>query len=108
MAIISDPGMRRLLAQAGIGALVGWAVLGGLLVTDAAGLATLIAGSDLGGVAVVLLALQFGGGFATFAVAGALAMPAGGDPRGRPVTAPRVRPDDAPAYAAAASRPRRR
>lgn len=75
MATRSDPDLRRLLAHAGLGAVLGWAILAGLLVTDAAGLATLIAGSDLGSMAVALLALQFGGGFATFAAATALALP---------------------------------
>lgn len=108
MALPSDPGIRRLLVQAVLGALVGWAVLGGLLVTDAAGLATLIAGSDVGVVALILLGLQFGGGFASFVVAGALALPSGGAPRGRAVAPARIRPDDAPAFVVAASRPRRR
>jgi hypothetical protein len=102
-----DLGMRRLLTQAGIGVLVSWAVLAGLLITDAADLATLIIGSDVGGVALALLTLQFGGGFATFAVATSLALPTGGNPRGRAVDAPPVRRAGARAYAAAVSRPRR-
>jgi hypothetical protein len=91
MARRGDPGVRRLLAQAGLGALLGWAVLAGLLVTDAAGLARLIAGSDLGAVAMALLALQFAAGFATFSVATAMAMPSADRPRGR-IASPQLRP----------------
>ncbi|MGD9508206.1 MAG: hypothetical protein AB7I59_27295 [Geminicoccaceae bacterium] len=83
MAIIADPGLRRLLVQACAGGLVGWAVLAGLLLTDAAGLATIILGSDLRAVALAVLALQFAAGFAVFTVATAMAMPQPGRPRGR-------------------------
>jgi hypothetical protein len=83
MAITSDPGLRRLLVQAGLGALLGWAVLAGLLLTDAAGLATIVLGSDLSAVALTMLALQFGAGFATFAVATAMAMSQASRPQGR-------------------------
>ncbi len=81
--------MRRLLAQAGLGALLGWAVLAGLLVTDAAGLARLIAGADLGAVALAVLAVQFAGGFATFTTATALAWP--GDAAGQAGRRPSLR-----------------
>ena len=88
MATRCDPHLRRLLAHAGAGAVLGWTVLAGLLVTDAAGLASLIAGSDAGHVALAVLALQFAAGFATFAVATALALPpaeeAGGVRQARP------------------------
>lgn len=99
MAITPDPGMRRLLVQAGVGALLGWAVLAGLLLTDAAGLATVVLGSDLRAVALTLLAFEFAAGFATFAAATALAMPQASRPRGR-IADPHLRP--------AAAMPRRR
>jgi hypothetical protein len=83
MAISSDPGARRLLAQAGLGAVLGLSVLVGLLLTDAAGLATLVFASDLWVVAVTLLAFQFAAGFATFAVTTALALPPSSQPQGR-------------------------
>jgi hypothetical protein len=83
MAMISDQGARRLLLQAGLGALLGLAVLSGLLLTDAAGLATLVFASDLRAFALMLLACQFAAGFAAFTVATAIAMPTSSRPRGR-------------------------
>jgi hypothetical protein len=107
MAITSDSGMRRLLVQAGVGALLGCGVLAGLLLTDAAGLATIVLGSDLSAVALTLLALQFAAGFATFAVATAMAMPQASQPHGRRVADPhlQLRPSQArPARSVATGR----
>lgn len=75
----ADPGSNRrvigqLAGQAAIGASVGLALLGGLFATDAVGLRTLLRGADGGELALLLMALQFGGGFATFAVVTALAL----------------------------------
>ena len=44
------------------GAVVGWGVLTGLVATDTAGLGSLLVHADLGGLAMMVLALQFGGG----------------------------------------------
>lgn len=91
MVITSDSGMRWLLVHAGVGALLGCAVLVGLLLTDAAGLATIILGSDLRAVALTLLAFQFAAGFATFAAVTALALSQASQPRGR-IADQRLRP----------------
>ena len=84
----ADPGSNRrvigqLIGQAAIGAVVGLALLGGLLATDAVGLRTLLRGVDDGELALLLLALQFGSGFATFAVVTALALGPAPAPRRR-------------------------
>ena len=63
----------QLAGQAAIGAVVGFAVLGGLLATNAVGLLTLLRSVEGGGLALLMLAFQFGIGFATFAVVTALA-----------------------------------
>ncbi|MFL5333617.1 MAG: hypothetical protein ACJ8H8_10665, partial [Geminicoccaceae bacterium] len=77
----------QLAAHAAIGLAVGLAVLAGVLATDAMGLRTLLRSSDLGHVALLVLALQFGAGFATFAVVTALALgPA--EPAGEPSPMP--------------------
>ena len=78
-----DPGLRGLLLHGLTGVAIGWAVLGGLIATDAVGLRTLLAQVDGGWIALLVLAVQFGAGFATFAVATALALNAFADPRGR-------------------------
>lgn len=64
----------QLAGQAAIGAVVGLAVLGGLLATNAMGLLTLLRGVEGGGLALLMLAFQFGIGFATVAVVTALAL----------------------------------
>lgn len=65
----------QLVAHAVAGACCGWLVLGGLLATDAVGLRTLLANAEDGPLALILLLLQFGAGFATFALGTAFAMP---------------------------------
>jgi hypothetical protein len=80
---LADPGLRSLLGQALAGAVIGWAVLAGLVATDAVGIGTLLAQSDLGWLALLVLTLQFGAGFATFAVATSVALRATGTPQGR-------------------------
>ena len=81
-----DPTIRVLISHALGGAIVGWAVLVGLMATDTAGLRSLLTQADLGYLALAVLTLQFGAGFATFAVVTALAFPLG--------TSKRVRPPD--------------
>lgn len=71
---------RSLLVHAAAGASCGWGVLAGLLLTDSAGLATLLENAQEGTLALLLLFLQFGAGFATFAVAGAVALSGAGKP----------------------------
>ena len=81
-----DPTIRVLISHALGGAIVGWAVLVGLMATDTAGLRSLLTQAELGYLALAVLTLQFGAGFATFAVVTALAFPLG--------TSKRVRPPD--------------
>lgn len=75
-----EPGLMRLLGHGVAGAVTGWGVLAGLVATDAGGLGTLLARADGGWLALVLLTLQFGAGFATFAMVTAVAL-AGGTAR---------------------------
>jgi hypothetical protein len=64
-----------LVRHAAAGAVIGWLVLLALLVTDAAGLWTLLKASDMTAVAVAAIGAQFAAGFAAFAVATACALP---------------------------------
>jgi hypothetical protein len=73
----------QLAGHAAMGLAVGVAVLAGLLATDAMGLRSLLGSSDLGYLALLVLALQFGAGFATFAVVTALALEPAPKPRER-------------------------
>src|SRR3954451_6432714 len=74
----------QLAGHAAMGLVVGVAVLAGLLATNAMGLRSLLLGSsDLGYLALLVLALQFGAGFATFAVVTALALEPAPEPRER-------------------------
>ena len=63
-----DPTIQVLIGHGLAGAIVGWGVLIGLVATDAVGLGSLLAQADLGPLALVVLTLQFGVGFATFAI----------------------------------------
>ena len=69
-----DSGLEHLLGHAAVGAAVGWGVLAALLETDACGLGSLLAKAEDGSVALILLSLQFGAGFATFAVITSMAL----------------------------------
>jgi hypothetical protein len=60
---------RYLVVNAVLGALVGLGVLASLLLFDVAGLASLSGGDEDAAFVLVLLAVQFAAGFATFAVA---------------------------------------
>lgn len=71
---------RSFLVHAAAGASCGWGVLAGLLLTGSGGLATLLENAQEGTLALLLLFLQFGAGFATFAVAGAVALSGAGKP----------------------------
>jgi hypothetical protein len=64
----------RVLVPAAMGALVGWAVLAGLLLLDTAGLASLLRDDPSRVLITILLLLKFGGGFAVFAFASSLAL----------------------------------
>ena len=70
----SNRAIGQLVGHAVMGLAVGLAVVAALLATDAMGLLTLLRSSDLGNLALLVLALQFGAGFATFAVVTALAL----------------------------------
>ena len=72
-----DPTIQILIGHGLAGAIVGWGVLIGLVATDAVGLGSLLAQADLGRLALAVLTLQFGVGFATFAIVTALAFPLG-------------------------------
>lgn len=69
-----ERGLVHLLGHAAIGAAVGWGVLAALIETDAGGLGSLLAEAEDGPVVLVLLSLQFGAGFATFAAVTSMAM----------------------------------
>lgn len=70
-----DPTIRVLIGHGLAGAIVGWGVLIGLVTTDTVGLGSLLAHADFSCIALAVLALQFGVGFATFAIVTALALP---------------------------------
>jgi hypothetical protein len=73
---------RSLLLNALTGLVVGWGVLGALLLADVAGLGTLLAGSREAPLLLAALAMQFGVGFAVFAAAtGLFLLPRGGAAR---------------------------
>lgn len=72
-----EHGLMRLLGHGVAGAVTGWGVLAGLVATDVGGLGTLLARADEGWLALVLLTLQFGAGFATFAMVTAVALAGG-------------------------------
>ena len=78
-----DPTIQVLIGHGLAGAIVGWGVLIGWIATDAVGLGSLLAQADLGPLALAVLTLQFGVGFATFAIVTALAFPLGTAKRGR-------------------------
>jgi hypothetical protein len=63
---------RFLVINAVAGALVGLGVLAGLLLVDADGLGSLLAGDEDAALALALLAVQFAVGFASFAAATAV------------------------------------
>ena len=106
-----DPTIRVLIGHALGGAIVGWAVLLGLMATDTAGLRSLLT-QDLGYLALAVLTLQFGAGFATFAVVTALAFPLGTSKRIRPQAGSRrsklppvaISPLSVPGYRTSSSR----
>jgi len=88
--------LRLLVGNAILGAFLGWGLLAAILLTDAAGLRTLIANDLQATQVVVMLALQFGAGFATLAMATAVMLLAqepkaiGKDERRAPARAPRI------------------
>ena len=63
---------RFLAGQAILGVVVGWSILAALIALDVAGLGTLLRGSEMGRTVLLLLALQFGAGFAVFVTATSL------------------------------------
>lgn len=67
-------GLEHLLSHAAVGAAVGWGVLAALLETDVCGLGSLLAEAADGAVALVVLSLQLGAGFATFVVITSMAV----------------------------------
>ena len=69
-----ERGLAHLLGHTAIGAAVGWGVLAALLETDAGGLGSLLAEAEDGPIVLVLLSLQFGAGFATFAAVTSMAV----------------------------------
>ena len=74
-----DRGLAHLLGHTALGAAVGWGVLAALVETDTCGFGSLLANAEDGAVALILLALQFGLGFATFAAVTSMAVTALGE-----------------------------
>lgn len=89
-----DVGNRRrtvvdvLVVPAALGALIGWSVLGGLLLLDTGGIASMLRSDPLGGIWLGVLVLQFGAGFAVLVFATSLALaPVAASSRAAPLLA---------------------